>query len=82
LTSNSQLIINTSLDLVYLSLNDAAQQQPEGEGKFDVKFWQHESYEYPGQQFYYCTPAFVTADETASVGDDLLTAGSDERVLN
>ena len=63
-------------------MNDAAQQQPAGEGRFDAKFWRLESYEHPEQPYYYCTPAFIEADGTAVIGDDLLIAGSEERVLD
>tara|TARA_B100000315_G_scaffold210618_1_gene207008 strand:+ start:13933 stop:14652 length:720 start_codon:yes stop_codon:yes gene_type:complete len=63
-------------------MNNTAQQQPTGEGRFDAKFWQLESYKHPGQQFYYCSPAFIAADGTAIVGDDFLMAGSEERVLD
>ena len=60
----------------------AAQQQPVGEGRFDAKFWQLEAFEHPGQQYYYCTPAFIEADGTAMIGDDFLISGSEERVLD
>ncbi|MBT3991491.1 MAG: hypothetical protein HON14_05890 [Rhodospirillaceae bacterium] len=62
-------------------MNDVAQ-QPSGEAKFDAKFWKLDSLEQPENSYFYCTPAFISADGKAIFGDALVTAGAEDRVLD
>ena len=63
-------------------MNDVAQKQPSGEGRFDAKFWKLVSPEETDPPFFYCTPVFISAAGTAIFGDAVLTAGAEERILD
>jgi hypothetical protein len=63
-------------------MNGVAQKQPSGEARFDAKFWKLISSEDTDPSFFYCTPAYISADGTAVFGDALLTAGAEERILD